>query len=213
MRAFCEKAVNLLQMRRVDYGDVRMVRLRRQSIEIKNGAIESVTYEEEEGFGVRVLVNGAWGFAASNQATPDEMTRVVGAAIEIARASGTVLDRHIQLTPARRLVDSYTSACRQDPFAVPLPQKLDLLMRARRSRMALTRSSTGAKWESSPSSSNISRSSSGPQHSSTRARTALSSSRRRRPGSFTADAKASSLAASRSADLPAGVARSSSARF
>jgi len=130
MREFCEKAVNLMRMRRASYGDVRMVRRRQQHIETKNGAVESVTYREDAGFGVRVLVDGAWGFAASNRATADELSRVVASAIEVARSSGTVLDRRIELTPVRPAVDSYTSDCAKDPFEVPLGDKLNMLLRA-----------------------------------------------------------------------------------
>jgi len=132
MRALSEKAVNLMKLRHVDYGDVRVVRSRRQQIAVKNGAVESVAYDEDAGFGVRVLVKGAWGFAASNVQTVDEMTRVVTRAIETAEASGTVLDQPVQLTHVRPVVASYDSDCQVDPFDVPLEEKLECLTDANR---------------------------------------------------------------------------------
>lgn len=132
MRTLCEKAVNLMRMRRVDYGDIRTVRKRSQQIEMKNGAAESVTYTESIGFGVRVLVGGAWGFAASSRTSEEEMVRVVGEAVNVAHASGTVLDRRVELARVKPLVDSYSSECDVDPFEVPLAEKLTLLGAANR---------------------------------------------------------------------------------
>jgi len=136
MRALCEKAVNLMRMRKIPYGDIRFVRAREEHIEVKNGAVESVTYEESTGFGVRVLVDGAWGFAASNRTTTEEMTRVVGEAVEVARASGTVLDRRVELTRVRPVLDSYNSQCAVDPFDVPIEDKLRMLTEANRTLSA-----------------------------------------------------------------------------
>ncbi len=130
MKSLCEQAVNLMRMRGADYGDVRVVHLREQHVEVKNGAVETVSYDQGEGFGVRVLVKGAWGFAASNRLNADEVTRVVTLALEIARASGTVLDRRISLTPLAPAVAEWKSPCRADPFAVPLEDKLAMLLAA-----------------------------------------------------------------------------------
>ncbi len=130
MRALCEKAVSLMRMRKVGYGDVRYVHRRRQQIEVKNGAVESVTFDENAGFGVRVLVDGAWGFSASNRTTDEEMTRVVTEAIDVARASGTVLDKRLELTRVPAALDTYSSECEIDPFEVPLAEKLEMLTEA-----------------------------------------------------------------------------------
>ena len=136
MREFCEKAVNLIRMRGASYGDVRTARQREQHVETKNGAVESVNYSEDAGFGVRVLVDGAWGFAASNRMTTEELSRVVARAIEVARASGTVLDRRIELTDVEPATGRYTSDCAKDPFRVPIEDKLAMLLRADRTLKA-----------------------------------------------------------------------------
>ena len=130
MKDFAEKAVNLIRMRGASYGDVRTVRRREQHIETKNGAVESVSYSEDAGFGVRVLVDGAWGFAASNRTTTEELSQVVARAIEVARASGTVLDQRIELSDVKAVTGRYTSDCAKDPFQVPLEDKLAMLLRA-----------------------------------------------------------------------------------
>ena len=73
------------------YADVRVVRRLEESISIKTGRVEGVASGESEGFGVRVLVDGAWGFASSHILTTAEADRVAGEAVRIARASATAL--------------------------------------------------------------------------------------------------------------------------
>ncbi len=136
MKDLCERAVNLMRMRRVDYGDVRVVHGRDQHVEVKNGSVEGVSYDQGEGFGVRVLAKGAWGFAASNRLESGEVERVVAQAIAVAEASGTVLDRRIALAPAKPVVGKWASACEVDPFAVALDEKLAMLLAANRTLKA-----------------------------------------------------------------------------
>jgi predicted Zn-dependent protease len=47
------------------YADVRIERTRSERIEVRNGDVASMSDERSDGFGVRALVDGAWGFAAS----------------------------------------------------------------------------------------------------------------------------------------------------
>src|SRR5207245_7018437 len=65
------------------YADVRVVRRLEESINVKSGRVEGVAGGESEGFGVRVIVDGAWGFAASHRLSTAEADRVA----EIGRAS------------------------------------------------------------------------------------------------------------------------------
>ena len=71
------------------YADVRIVRRHEESIAIKTGRVEGVASNESEGFGIRVLVDGAWGFASSHILNGAEADRVAGEAVRIARASAT----------------------------------------------------------------------------------------------------------------------------
>ena len=75
---------------------------------------------ESEGFGVRVLVDGAWGFAASHVLTAAEADRVAAEAVRIARASATALRDRAGSTIGRRPTARYETPVEEDPFAVPL---------------------------------------------------------------------------------------------
>ena len=83
---------------------------------------------ESEGFGVRVLVDGAWGFAASHILTTAEADRVAGEAVRIARASATALRDPAILADRPPAKGRYETPVVEDPFAVPLERKIaDLL--------------------------------------------------------------------------------------
>ena len=86
------------------YADVRVVRRIEEAIHIKSTRVEGVSAGETEGFGVRVLVDGAWGFAASHALNATEADRVAAEAVRIARASATTdpEPRGAGRSPARR---------------------------------------------------------------------------------------------------------------
>src|SRR5207253_2264624 len=70
-----------------------------QDITVKNGQLAAVSDDASEGLGVRVLVDGAWGFAGSARLDKDEVGEVVGRAIRIARASARARTVAVDLGP------------------------------------------------------------------------------------------------------------------
>ena len=69
------RALDLAQRRGAQYADVRVVNHREESISVKDGIVDELSSSETEGVGVRVLVNGAWGFASSRNLDPKEISR------------------------------------------------------------------------------------------------------------------------------------------
>ena len=69
---------------------MRIIISRNQSIAVKNGKVEGLNDFESIGFGVRVLVGDAWGFASSAEISAPEVDRVTALAVETARASAMV---------------------------------------------------------------------------------------------------------------------------
>ena len=130
MRELAERALNVAQLRGASYADVRVVRRERQEIAVKNGQVGQLVLDEDQGFGVRVIVDGAWGFASSSLTTAAEAERVAAQAVAIARASALVKGEGVQLGPPEAHVASYHTAVGKDPFAVALEDKLALLLAA-----------------------------------------------------------------------------------
>jgi TldD protein len=129
MKKFAKDIVDSLSAKRVEYGDVRVVEKRSESMGVKNGKVDEVYSSDNIGFGVRVLVNGAWGFAASaRMGERDEADRIVSDAIRIAKASSRVMGEKVRLSHVEPVTATYRINYEKDPFKVPLDQKVQLLL-------------------------------------------------------------------------------------
>ncbi|HKR97912.1 MAG TPA: DNA gyrase modulator, partial [Candidatus Dormibacteraeota bacterium] len=130
MKDLIERALDAAERAGASYADVRLVERESESLAVKNGALEEAEASQTAGFGVRVLRDGAWGFAASGLMEPDEAERVAREASRIAAASATATRQPVELdgTPPER--GEYTTSVREDPFAVSLDEKVQLLLAA-----------------------------------------------------------------------------------
>ena len=117
-------------MRGAGYADARIVQTTEQTLAVKNGAVDALSFHESMGFGVRVLVNGAWGFAASREITVEEIDRVTALALRIAAASATVHGDAVTLGAAVRNRGNHLTPIQIDPFSISAEEKLNVLLNA-----------------------------------------------------------------------------------
>ncbi len=111
------------------YADARVVISKEESMEVLNQAVESVGSSESAGIGVRALIGSSWGFFATPSIT-NAAARVAGErASEIARASAMVPGEPIALADVPVVQASWETPHDEDPFAVPLGDKVDMLIR------------------------------------------------------------------------------------
>lgn len=112
------------------YADVREVWSETDSLAVKNDQVETAAYDSSRGIGVRVLVDGCWGFAATS--SPEEADAVATAqrAAGIAAASAKAAKRRVRLAPVEPVVAQWESPCEVDPWSVPSESKVDLLREA-----------------------------------------------------------------------------------
>ncbi len=110
------------------YADARVVESAERFLSTKNGKVGQAASSENLGLGVRVIAAGAWGFAATDRMTAEGVQAAATRAVQIARASALVKKRDVALAPEGRWEASWTSACRMDPFAVPVERILELLL-------------------------------------------------------------------------------------
>lgn len=125
-------ALDLAVSKGASYADLRVVLRKEESISVKNGTVEGVSMSEDQGFGVRVLVDGAWGFASSSKLDLDEALRVAADAVRIAKASARVKQHDVRLSPVEPVKDVHRTPCKVDPFSVPVDKKIELLLDADR---------------------------------------------------------------------------------
>ncbi|MHB1417115.1 MAG: TldD/PmbA family protein [Chloroflexota bacterium] len=130
MRDLTDRALNTAQVLGASYADVRVVRRQVQTITVKNGRVEGLSTSESQGFGVRVVVDGAWGFASSFKLQAEEADRIAGLAVRIAKASSLVKGEDVNLGPPVATRGQYRTHVLEDPFAVPLEDKIGHLLTA-----------------------------------------------------------------------------------
>src|SRR5947209_17504430 len=130
MKDLADIALNLAKQRGASYADIRMVRTLNNFVTTREKRVENVTNTESYGFGVRVLVNGVWGFAASNKIEREEVARVTERAVSIAKANQPIQRNKISLVAVEKYPDAkFTTPVERDPFTVPLSEKVDYLLK------------------------------------------------------------------------------------
>ncbi len=128
MEAFALNVLDRAVQRGATYADVRAAERRTERLLVKNGRPDRAASTEDAGFGLRVLAGGAWGFAASAAFTPEAAAETVDRALALARASAQVRAEPLALPGRPAQVGAYATDPAQDPFAVPLETRLDLLV-------------------------------------------------------------------------------------
>ncbi len=128
MHELAKLALDAARSRGATYADVRIIHRRRQSLNAEDARIAHLSDNADAGFGVRVLADGAWGFAASGIITRDEVGRVAAKAVAVAKASAQVTAAPVEWAdePAAQL--TFKSPCEVDPFAVATSEKAELLL-------------------------------------------------------------------------------------
>jgi TldD protein len=130
MKELIENILDLAKLKKVNYADIRIVHRQNEEVEVKNGKVEALTSDEDFGFGIRVLFQGAWGFACSSKVTKKEMEGVLGKALRIAKASSRVKGEEIVFPSTSPIIDKYVTPISIDPLSVATETKLNLLLRA-----------------------------------------------------------------------------------
>tara|TARA_Y100000758_G_C16065254_1_gene426036 strand:- start:1919 stop:3361 length:1443 start_codon:yes stop_codon:yes gene_type:complete len=124
------RALDLAELQGAGYADIRIVRTSQERISVRSGVVDTLSFDESLGFGVRVLVNGCWGFASSHDITSKEVDRVTALAVNIAKASATLSKGVVNLGPPVTSRGTYTTPIEEDPFTISTDHKLALLMDA-----------------------------------------------------------------------------------
>ena len=126
----CANALDTARLRGATYGDVRVMHLRQRDLTTKNGQVGTLAQSESIGMGIRVLSNGAWGFASTDRLTREGVAACAAQAVSIAKASAMAKRGDVVMAPENSYVDSWQSPFRKDPFEIPLEKQLALLLAA-----------------------------------------------------------------------------------
>src|SRR5690242_8032394 len=107
--ALASRALDTASSRGADYADIRFENVRSERIEARNGVVATLSDSTSRGYGIRALVNGAWGFAASSDLSEAGVDRAAARAVEIAKAAAAIARNRIGHAPATAYTDAFAT--------------------------------------------------------------------------------------------------------
>ncbi|MFL9841723.1 TldD/PmbA family protein [Sphingomonas sp. ST-64] len=111
------------------YCDVRVGRYLRQFVITRERNVQSIVNTESTGTGVRVIADGSWGFAATNELTEDAVAKAARQATAIAKANARIQTEKVQLAPTPGVGEvSWRTPIKKNAMDVPVAEKVALLM-------------------------------------------------------------------------------------
>ncbi|MBZ5689745.1 MAG: hypothetical protein LAP86_32510 [Acidobacteriia bacterium] len=122
-------ALNDAAQRGASYADARIADDRSRALSTKNGTVGGALDSESFGIGIRVIADGAWGFAASDDLSRSAVEATAARAVDIAKASSRVKQRDLQLAPEKPVTVEWTTPIQIDPFTTSVEQNIDLLLK------------------------------------------------------------------------------------
>ncbi len=132
MREIVQDAVRAAIAAGAGYADARLVEEDTESLTVRNQEMEGIDRSRSTGVGIRVLVDGYLGFAATARTEAADVARTARLAVEIARAASRLPRDPIRLAEVEPVAATWSSPLQEDPFTVPLEEKVALLMEASR---------------------------------------------------------------------------------
>ncbi|MBV9270519.1 MAG: TldD/PmbA family protein, partial [Candidatus Eremiobacteraeota bacterium] len=145
--ALAGKALDTATARGAEYADIRFEIAWTERIEVRNAVVASLADTTSRGYGIRALVDGCWGFAASGDLTDEGLDRTAARAVDIAKAAASIAGmRRFGIAPSNRYVDTYATPVARAPEDVPLSERVALLLEAERSLHVGNEIAVGRAW-------------------------------------------------------------------
>jgi TldD protein len=130
-KQLADVALNTAKSLGATYTDVRIGRYLNQSISTREKRVQGIQSSESFGVGIRVIVNGTWGFASTNQVTTEGIDKATKQAVAIAKANSKFQKEPVKLAPVPGYGEVvWNTPIQKNPFEVPVSEKVDLLLNA-----------------------------------------------------------------------------------
>ncbi|MGA8556169.1 MAG: TldD/PmbA family protein, partial [Candidatus Acidiferrales bacterium] len=130
MHDWAHWAIETAKRRGATYSDARVMDIRQRDLGTKNAEVGTLVESETLGIGVRVIANGAWGFASTDRLTREGVQACAAEAVAIAKASALAKRENVALAPEQPYVDTWQNPFLKDPFRIPVERQIDLLIAA-----------------------------------------------------------------------------------
>ncbi|MGZ8289528.1 MAG: TldD/PmbA family protein [Telluria sp.] len=130
-KALADTALNAATQAGASYCDVRIGRYLNQFITTRDLNVENVTNTESAGVGIRVVANGAYGFAATSDMSPDSVAAAARQAVAIAKANAKMQTEPVRMAPVKGVGEvKWATPIKKDWRTVPIKEKAELLIAA-----------------------------------------------------------------------------------
>ncbi|MBB4108205.1 TldD/PmbA family protein [Pedobacter zeae] len=144
-KKMADVALNAAKSKGATYADVRIGRYLNQVVATRETRVENISNSESYGLGVRVIANGSWGFAATNNMDDASIAKAAEAAVAIAKGNAKLMEEPVQLAPQKGYGEvSWKTPIEINAFEVPIADKVELLLNVNSEAMK-----GGAKYISS----------------------------------------------------------------
>lgn len=128
-KSLADVALNTARSGGATYADVRIGRYLNQFINTREAKVQNIVNLESFGVGIRVIVNGTWGFAATNEVNEDGIRKATSRAVAIAKANSKFQKEQVQLAPNPSHGEvSWKTPIQKNAFEVPVADKVALLL-------------------------------------------------------------------------------------
>ncbi|MCK7594206.1 TldD/PmbA family protein [Pseudomarimonas salicorniae] len=128
-RSLADAALAAAKTAGATYCDVRIGRYLNQFVVTREDKVQNVVNTESTGVGIRVIANGTWGFAASNDLSSTSVARAAQQAVAIAKANSRLTRTPVQLAPVKGVGEvSWATPIKKNAMEVPIKEKVDLLL-------------------------------------------------------------------------------------
>jgi TldD protein len=130
-KRLADVALNTARSLGASYADARIGRYLNQFISTREDRVQNVVNTETFGIGIRVIANGTWGFASTNDVTEDGIKKATNQAVAVAKANAIIQDDPVKLAPVEAYGEvSWKTPIRKDFKDVPVSEKVELLLTA-----------------------------------------------------------------------------------
>ncbi len=130
-KVLADIALNTATSQGATYADIRIGRYLNQYVFTREKKVQNIENTESFGFGIRVIVNGTWGFASSSDVTEEGIAKTAAQAVAIAKANSRLQKDPVKLAATPGLGEvSWKTPIEQNAFEVPVSDKVDLLLSA-----------------------------------------------------------------------------------
>ncbi len=130
-KQLADVALNTAKTNGASYADVRIGRYLNQFITTREDKVQNIVNSESFGVGIRVLINGTWGFASTSDVTTAGVAKATQQASAIAKANSRLQKEPVQLAPQKGFGEvSWKTPIQKNAFEVPISEKVDLMLSA-----------------------------------------------------------------------------------